>query len=111
MKVAVVGSRSIQLKNLSVYLPEDTTEIISGGAKGVDHAARSFALAHKIKLTEYYPDYPRYGRGAPLRRNILIIEEAEMVLAFWDGVSRGTKYVIDQCRKRGIPIQVIKVGE
>ena len=107
MKVAVVGSRGIELKNLSEYLPEDTTEIISGGAKGVDHAARSFALTHEIKLTEYYPDYSRYGRGAPLRRNIRIIEEAELVLAFWDSASRGTKFVIDQCQKRGIPIRII----
>lgn len=28
------------------------------------------------------------------------LEQADMVLAFWDGVSIGTKFVIDNCEKR-----------
>ena len=44
-----------------------------------------------------------YGRGAPLRRNIQIIDYADMVLAFWDGTSRGTKFVMDKCREKGKP--------
>ena len=106
MKVAVVGSRNFQLNNLEDYLPDSVTEIISGGAKGVDMGAREYALAHGIKLTEYLPEYDRYGRGAPLRRNITIIEQADLVLAFWDGRSHGTKFVIDQCKSRKIPLKV-----
>ena len=106
MKVAVVGSRNFQLNNLEDYLPEGVTEIISGGAKGVDMSAREFALAHGIRLTEYLPEYDRFGRGAPLRRNITIIEQADLVLAFWDGRSHGTKFVIDQCKSRKIPLKV-----
>ena len=103
MKVAVIGSRSLRVDDLGKFLPEDVTEIVSGGAKGVDTSAREYAQAHGIPLTEFLPDYRRYGRGAPLRRNITIIEYADLVLAFWDGKSRGTKYVIDQCRERGVP--------
>lgn len=106
MKVAVIGSRRLQITNLEDYLPENTTEIVSGGAWGVDASAREYALRHGLKLTEYLPEYSRYGRGAPLKRNIAIIESADLVLAFWDGSSRGTKYVIDNCKKRNIPIQV-----
>lgn len=106
MKVAVIGSRGIVIDNLQDYLPEGTTEIVSGGAKGVDTCAREFALANGIMLTEFKPEYNRYGRGAPLKRNITIIEYADMVLAFWDGKSRGTKFVIDACRERGIPVTV-----
>ena len=72
--------------------------------------AREYALSHKIKLTEILPDYKRYGRGAPLKRNITIIENADPVLAFWDGKSLGTKYVIDNCIKRNIPVEVINIG-
>lgn len=106
MRVAVVGSRSIEVVNLKRFLPKDTTEIISGGAKGVDTQAREYALAHNIKLTEFLPEYKKYGRAAPLKRNITIIENADFVVAFWDGVSRGTKFVIEECEKRGKPIKV-----
>ena len=40
MKIAIVGSRSITVNNLGDYLPENTTEIVSGGAIGVDRSAR-----------------------------------------------------------------------
>lgn len=105
MKVAIIGSRGLTVKDLGQYLPADTTEIISGGAKGVDTCAREYAISHGIKLTEFKPDYARYGRGgAPLRRNITIIENADLVLAFWDGNSHGTKYTIEKCKEMGIEV-------
>lgn len=106
MKVAVIGSRGLHVDHLEDYLPEGITEIVSGGARGIDACARDYALAHGLKLTEFLPEYEKYGRGAPLRRNITIIEYADLVLAFWDGSSRGTKYVIDNCKKRNIPVAV-----
>lgn len=106
MKVAVIGSRGLVVDDLEKYLPRETTEIISGGARGVDACARKYALQHGLKLTEYLPEYNKYGRSAPLKRNITIIENADLVLAFWDGASRGTKYVIDNCEKRNIPIKI-----
>lgn len=106
MKVAVIGSRGLSVSDLGRYLPENTTEIVSGGAKGVDTSAREYALAHGIKLTEFLPEYTKYGRRAPLKRNITIIEYSDIVLAFWDGKSRGTKFVIDNCRKLGVEVRV-----
>ena len=106
MKVAVIGSRGLQVDHLGEYLPEGVTEIVSGGAKGIDTCAKNYALEHGLKLTEFLPEYKKYGRGAPLRRNITIIEYADLVLAFWDGKSRGTKFVIDNCVKRNIPVTV-----
>ncbi len=67
MKVAVIGS------------------IVSGGAAGVDTSARAYALSHNLKLTEFLPEYQKYGRAAPLKRNLSIIEYSDLVLAFWDG--------------------------
>ena len=100
MKIAVIGSRGLKVNNLEKYLPCDVTEIVSGGARGIDTCARDYALANGLKLTEFLPEYQKYGRGAPLKRNLQIIEYADEVLAFWDGQSRGTKYVIEQCRKK-----------
>ena len=106
MKVAVVGSRNLTINNLGDYLPKDTTEIVSGGARGIDRCAREYAKSHNIKLTEFLPEYARYGRSAPLKRNLQIIRCADMVLAFWDGKSRGTKFVIDKCKSLGVPCRV-----
>ena len=106
MKVAVIGSRGLTVENLENYLPEGTTEIISGGARGIDTCAREYAVANNIKLTEFLPEYEKYGRSAPLKRNITIIENADLVLAFWDGSSRGTKFVIDNCKKLGKEVRI-----
>lgn len=107
MRVAVIGSRSLRVPNLGQYLPENTVEIVSGGARGVDISAREYALANGIKLREFLPDYGKFGRIAPLKRNISIIEYADQVLAFWDGKSPGTRFVIENCRRMGVPITVI----
>ena len=106
MKVAVIGSRGLTINDLGKYLPENTTEIVSGGARGIDTCARDYALSHDLKLTEFLPEYSRYGRGAPLKRNLQIIEYADVVIAFWDGKSKGTKYVIDNCKKLGVQVDV-----
>lgn len=106
MRVAVIGSRSLTVKNLEKYLPPDTTEIVSGGARGVDRSAREYAKANGIKLTEFLPEYEKYGRKAPLLRNITIIQNADLVLAFWDGQSRGTQFVIEQCKTLRVPVKV-----
>lgn len=106
MKVAVIGSRGLSVTDLGRYLPENTTEIVSGGARGVDTSAREYALSHGIKLTEFLPEYTRFGRSAPLKRNITIIEYADIVLAFWDGKSRRTKFVIDNCRRLGVEVRI-----
>lgn len=103
MKVAVIGSRNLIVKNIGEYLPENIDEIISGGAKGIDTCAKNFAIANKIKLTEILPDYENFGRSAPLKRNLQIIDYADAVIAFWDGKSRGTEYVINNCKKNNVP--------
>ena len=106
MRVAIVGSRNLKVDQLDRYLPTETTEIVSGGARGIDTCARQWANRHSIKLTEFVPEYEKYGRSAPLRRNITIIQNADLVLAFWDQKSRGTKFVIDKCKELGVPVKI-----
>ncbi len=106
MKVAVIGSRGLMVKNLENYLPAGTTEIVSGGAVGVDTSAKEYARSNNLKLTEFLPEYEKYGRKAPLKRNIKIIEYADTVLAFWDGKSHGTAFVIRNCKSMNVPVTV-----
>ena len=107
MKIAVVGSRGIKSVDLEKYLPKECDEIVSGGAKGVDQCAAEYARRKQIKLTEFFPQYEKYGRAAPIRRNDQIVEYADQVIAFWDGVSKGTLSVIKHCEKTNTPHQVI----
>ena len=108
MKIAIIGSRNLTVKNLEKYLPPYTTEIVSGGAKGIDSCAKEYATKNKITLTEFLPEYKKYGRSAPLKRNIEIINYANEVIAFWDGKSRGTYFVIDNCKKMNKKITIYK---
>ena len=107
MKTAIVGSRNVYVEDFTPYLPVETTEIISGGARGIDTCAAAYASAHHLRLTEIKPDYRRFGRGAPLKRNVEIIGMADYVLVFWDGRSRGSRFVIDECEKSGKAYRVV----
>lgn len=110
MKIAVIGSRHIDSSiclDILRLLPPHITEIVSGGAPGVDRMARLIAQQSGIPLREFLPDYAAYGKRAPLVRNIQILDYADEVLAFWDGRSRGTRHVIAECIRRGKPVRVI----
>lgn len=102
MKLAVFGSRSY--KNYGyvrkildeIYDVEPIEEIVSGGAAGVDSAARRYAKELEIPCAIYYPDYTQHQKAAPLVRNTQIAEHADSGVCFWDGDSRGT---LDTLRK------------
>ena len=106
MKIAVIGSRNITLDHIEDYIPKQATVLISGGATGVDSCVRSYALKMGITFIEILPDYARYKRGAPLKRNEQIISQADEVVALWDGKSHGTQFCIRLCQKIGKKITV-----
>ena len=107
MKLAIVGSRNLTDIELDPYIPEDVSEIVSGGAVGIDTLARDYALRKGVKLTEFLPQYERYGRAAPIKRNAEIAAYADEVLAIWDGKSKGTASTIHFFQKLGKKTTVI----
>lgn len=107
MKLAIVGSRTLTVRHLERFVPANVSEIVSGGALGIDRCAAAFAEARQIPLTEFLPDYERFGRGAPLKRNLQIVDYADEVLVFWDKTSRGSAFVIDACKKAQKPVHVV----
>lgn len=111
MKLAIIGSRALWIESPEDYLPEGITEIVSGGARGIDSAAADYARRNGIRLTEFLPEYERYGRAAPLKRNHAIAEYADEALAFWDGRSRGTAYTIELFRKLGKKVTIVMLTE
>jgi hypothetical protein len=92
--------------------------LISGGAKGVDifaektidewnKIAYSYSTTPKqFKKIILLPDWDRYGKRAGFIRNQLIIDEADKVIAFWNGTSVGTKHSISLAITKKIPIDI-----
>ena len=110
MRVAIIGSRSVELneeQDVLPYLPENTTGIVSGGAEGADQIAEHIAEFLHVTLTVFRPDYARFQRRAPLERNRDIVQHADYVIALWDGSSRGTAHAIEQCIKEYKPVRVL----
>ena len=106
MKVAVVGSRSVFVTDIGMYI-SDGDEIVSGGAVGVDSCAAEYAKKNGLKLTVFLPQYERYGHAAPIARNKKIVDYADKIIAFWDGHSKGTLSVIKYAEKTGKPCEII----
>lgn len=109
MKLLIAGSRSITDIDISPYIPKDTEYIISGDAKGIDKLAEAYADKMRLSKIIMRPQYERYKRGAPIKRNQKMVDMCDKVLVFWDGVSRGTKHTIDYAKKIGKPIEIISL--
>lgn len=98
--VLICGSRSIKNLNIGRYIrPSSCGAIIHGGAIGVDTIADSWAKANNIETIIYKPNYKIYGKRAPLVRDEEMVDFADVVIAFYDGKSRGTLYTINYARK------------
>ncbi len=99
-----------EYKNVKIeeYIPENVSEIISGGAKGVDTLAEEFADKNKLTKHIIRPNYKKYtGKSAPIIRNKQIIQEADVVLALWDGQSKGTEFSINYAKKLNKEVVVV----
>ena len=114
MKVLVCGSRSwiyqgVMYRRLRQLPPGST--IISGGARGADELAEWLAPALGFTSKVYPADWETFGKRAGYIRNVQMLEQdPDLVIAFWDGESRGTAHTIREAEKRGIPVEVIRGG-
>ena len=121
MKLCIIGSRSIDKAELvfpaiEKFIKDHTTgkvTIISGGAKGVDQLSKKYAETNKIDFVEFLPyhllDKVSFSSKYFFIRNKQMIDNADKVLVFWDGKSKGTEYGIKYSQKLGIPVMVLKV--
>jgi len=68
----------------------DISCIVSGGARGADSLAERYANEYNIKTLIFKPDWDKYGKAAGFIRNSDIINNSDLVIAFWNGNSKGT---------------------
>ena len=114
MRTAIVGSRDFEdlefvEKMVSKIPPFDKAGrpnvIVSGGARGVDRTAEKTARKVGLGVLIFKPDW-RLGKGAAIIRNRKIMENADQVIAFWDGKSRGTLNAITIAQELGLDIDL-----
>lgn len=95
---------------LSAFPPD--TVVIHGDARGADRLADHAARGLGLKVEPYPADWSRYGKRAGILRNLEMLDSnPTTVIAFWDGESRGTQHTIDEARKRGIRLWIVKADD
>ena len=82
---------------LDLYRPQ-ITKVISGGARGADTLARQYCEKYGIPIIEHKNNFQRNGIKGYFDRNRQIVNESNVIIAFWDGTSPGTKHTIDYAR-------------
>jgi len=113
MKVGIVGSR--EFKNYELFSDvmkqylSDISWVVSGGAPGADSLAEKWAKENKKMLTIYPADWLNLGKKAGYVRNTDIVKNSDMIIAFWDGKSKGTKHTIGLAQKMGKECKIINV--
>lgn len=97
MRIAVVGSRSFDdyERVKEVLTPRIPFILISGGARGADTLAERFAKEQNLVAMIFPARWDKYGKRAGFIRNKKIVQEADLVIAFWDGTSKGTESTIN----------------
>lgn len=108
LRLGVVGSRTFSSYSFlcSVLNLFDIQNIVSGGAKGADSLAAQYARENNIALIEHLPDWNQFGKSAGFIRNQKIIDDSDEIIAFWDGLSKGTKHSIDLAQNVGKIVRI-----
>lgn len=123
-KILICGSRgfhdwqlldaTMQACFLNMPAAVGNTEIITGGAAGADRMGDTWARQHSLISKIFPAQWDKYGKSAGYRRNaemLHYLQEGDgnkLVIAFWDGVSHGTKHMIDITQKANIPVRIAK---
>ena len=107
MKTIIAGSRTASKRevwNALCQCPwtDEISCVISGCAQGADTIGASWANWKSIPVIEMPADWKSHGRSAGMIRNKAMLDQADALLAIWDGHSPGTKNMIQITTKKGL---------
>jgi predicted Rossmann fold nucleotide-binding protein DprA/Smf involved in DNA uptake len=115
-RVIVAGSREFTNYELlketldSLHLQHTPDiEIVSGGARGADKMGERYAKERGIRVEVFPAQWDTYGKSAGYKRNQQMADHADTLIAFWDGVSKGTKHMIDIAKAKNINVILIRI--
>ena len=118
MKVIVAGSRTITEYKYIVRAINEAceihnitgiTEVVSGAAPGVDRLGAAFGKANNIPVKEFPAEWDKHGKKAGYLRNEEMAQYADVLVAVWDGMSRGTQHMINIMKKLNKPVYIYYV--
>jgi hypothetical protein len=100
MIIAIVGSRTFNdvdsfNEMLDFISMGRCSGIVSGGAKGADALGKDWASLHEVPYYEFPAEWDKFGKSAGFKRNQLIVNKADVIVAFWDGKSKGTAHTLN----------------
>ena len=117
-KVIIAGCRDFknynQLKNycdkvLRSKIKEGyEIKIVSGTANGADKLGERYAKEKGYEVLQFPADWDTHGRSAGYIRNKQMAENADTCICFWNGVSNGTKWMIEIAKEKQLPLRVVK---
>lgn len=96
-----------QLHQTPVFEDADNkfvTEIVSGGALGMDTAGEVWAKTNGVEITQFLPNYKLLGSMAPRTRNKQMAIYADILRLIWDGKSSGSAHMKREMSSLGKPI-------
>lgn len=110
MKLIIAGCRDMDDAGIvheaileSNFGPQ-VTEVVSGGAQGVDSCGESLAELSGLPVKVFRADWNKHGKAAGPIRNREMAKYADALVAVWDGQSSGTKNMIDEMKALGKPV-------
>lgn len=116
MRVIIAGSREgvsyeeVVKSILICPLRSQITEVVSGFAtRGVDLHGERWAQANRLPIKRFPAQWTRFGKSAGLIRNVEMAHYADGLIAIWNGISSGTKHMIETARKKGLIVYVYEV--
>ncbi len=119
MKLIIAGSRTIDniqhlynailTHDLGDFVKNEVTQIVSGTANGADYLGEVLAGKLSIPLTKMPADWEKHGKSAGYRRNEEMSKYADACLVLYDGISRGSKHMIDLAKKENLKLWVYYV--
>jgi hypothetical protein len=104
MRTIIAGSRDIDDKKLLESAIAESkfniTIVVCGEARGIDWLGKEWAINHDIPVHSFPANWSLHGKSAGFIRNTEMAENADALIAVWDGESRGTKMMIDHCEEK-----------
>jgi len=110
MRTIIAGSRECsdkrELLAALVACGWTPTVVISGAARGADRLGEVWAAELNVPCERFPADWDAHGKAAGYRRNVQMADNAEALIALWDGASKGTKHMIDIAKRKGLRVHV-----